>query len=151
MLHFCMKQEDDQMDALPKHSRMAMHVACLCAIEARRSIVLCVLREAVGLEASSRIDSRAHRSRIIVSHRRCVLRNAWATAVSGMWRRCKIGWHCPAMTNLSDSRSSVVHWLTARERTGMLQSDSKLQKSGVACPPSILYMVSRSQSSMAIL
>jgi len=68
MLQFCVKQEDDQIQALPKHSRMAMHVACLCTIEARRSIVLCVLRVAVGLEASSRIDSRADRSRIIVCH-----------------------------------------------------------------------------------
>jgi hypothetical protein len=45
----------------------AMHVACLCAIEAGRAIVLCVLRKAVGREGS-RIDSRAGSTRIIVSH-----------------------------------------------------------------------------------
>ena len=47
---------------------LSMHISTLRAIEAGRSIVLCVLREAVGLEAS-RIDSWADRSGIIVSHR----------------------------------------------------------------------------------
>ena len=47
---------------------LSMHISTLCAIEAWRSIVLCVLRKGVGLEASS-IHSRADRRRVIVSHR----------------------------------------------------------------------------------
>jgi hypothetical protein len=55
------------------------------------------------------------------------------------------------MSSLSDSRSSVVHGLTACERAGVLQSDSKLQMSGVAGPPSILYVVSQNKMSEVIL
>jgi len=129
---------------------LSMHVSTLCAIKSGRPIVLCVLRKAVRLEASS-IDSRADRGGIIVSHGRCVLRHAWAAAVSRMWRSCKIGWHRPAMTSLSDSRSPVVHWLTAWEWAAVLQSDSKLQVSGVAGPPSILCMISYKKVGETIL
>jgi len=122
----------------------AMHVACLRAIKAGGSIVLCVLRKAVGLKGRS-IDSRADRCGVIVSHGRCVLRDAWAATVSGVSWRCKIRWHRPAVTSLSDSQGPVVHRLMACERGSVLQSDSKLQVAGVAGPPSILYKVSHKQ------